>query len=433
MRRALVLALLVTATLVQAKSSLPGTKARIDPPGPTTFRTGADAMAVLSVAVADACADSAPSPVSAAAVWVDGRYDHELLLFPGSGRERYDTLLGPFAAGPHRVELKASALWHPSACTRTGPAEVTVVAAGSARHVQLRHSPVVELRADTVGEQTDLPLYAYVEDAAAEGGRRLRYTVVFSNEDGGTPTRALFARWGRTTDIEQVYEVSLQSGRAVREEFQGPDHETRAFAGRRRGVAPILLVTTLNNMVTDRGRGIAAVRLVPEAVDLTGATRESTLDRRPWAYRVMARELAAEGHVAADAPEGDRWLRQAPDPRQHVYLEARLALDGAVAAAWARDRDGVRSWSHYQRAGLAIDRNGWVRTAVPVASGPASAVAELGWACLPAPGRHEPGTCVIETLRAFAFSDGWLPGPNLITTGTLELHAGEEGTLGGRR
>ena len=42
----------------------------------------------------------------------------------------------------------------------------------------------------------------------------------------------------------------------------------------------MLLVATLNNMVIDRGRSLAAVRPVPAVVDLSRATRESTMDDR---------------------------------------------------------------------------------------------------------------------------------------------------------
>ena len=398
------------------------------------FVTGRAAMAALTVAAGDSCDEKSAPRVSSSGVWVDGRYEHELLLFPASGRDRYDTLLGPFAAGPHHVELRSSTFWPATACLRPERADVQVVEAGGDSEGLLRHSPVIELRADTVGEQTDAPLYQYVEEFAEESGRRtLRYTVVFSNEDGGTQTRALFARWGRTADIEQVYQASLENGRVVREEFQGPDHETRAFAGRRRGAAPILLVATLNNMVTDRGRGIAAVRPVPERVELSRATRESTLDTRPWASRIMARELSAEGHVAASTPMGDRWLREAPDPRHHVYLEAHLTLDRALAAAWVADRGGRRSWSNYERASLAIDRSGWVRTSVALGADPGSAIAGVGWACLPAPGPtltgQAAGSCVVDATRAFLLGEAWAPGLNLVEPKTVTLKVGQEVTL----
>lgn len=399
-----------------------------------SLSTGPNAMAVLAVGAADHCDAKTASRVSSAGVWVDGHYEHELLLFPASGRDRYDTLLGPFGAGRHRVELRRSAFWAPSSCLRLGDPAVAIVEHGAKTYSLLEHAPVLEMRADTIGEQTDVPLFAYVEEAGPPGSRTLRYTVVFSNEDGGTQTRALFARWGRTTDIEQVYEATLEGGHTVREEFQGPDHETTVFGGRRRGAAPVLLVATLNNMVTDRGRGIAAVRIVPGLVDLSSATRESTMDGRPWVYSVMARELSAEGKIASDAPAGDRWMRQAAGPRDHIYIEARLELDGALAAAWVQDRQGRRYWSNYQREGLSIDRDGWVRTAVAVGPDPASQLVEAGWTCLPLPGRSPtgapaPGSCVIETVRAFVFGDGWNPGANTVEPTTLRLSPGDAGSV----
>jgi hypothetical protein len=387
-------------------------------------------MAVLSFDLADACAGGGPQDATAFAVWVDGRHDHEVLVFPGSGHGRYDSLVGPLAAGVHAAQLRPSAWWASSRCV-SGPIvpTVSIVEAGQPRHELLRHAPLLEVRADTVGEQTDLPLFAYAE-ATARGGRRvLRYTEVFSNEDGGTPVRALFARWGRTTDIEQVYELELDGARPVREEFQGPDHEVRSFRGRRQGDAPILLVATMNNMVIDRGRGVAVVRPVPDVVDLAEATRESVLDGRPWACRVMAHEMEREGRVAGDAPAGEKWLQVAPHPREHVYLEARLTLDRAAVAAWVLDREGRRSWSHYGRPALAIDRSGWVRTAVPLGANPAAAVAALGWACLPVTPDTHGASCTIEATRAFVFGPDWTPGANLVAGSRFTLKPGEEGRL----
>jgi hypothetical protein len=418
---------LLALACVAPASSAPTDTARL-----ARFDAPAGSMTVATAVAADTC-DAAADRVSALSVWVDGRYEHELLLFPGSGRTRYDTLLGPFGQGRHQVELRASRFWNPSSCVAVRRVEVVPVAPADPAYARFSRAPVLELRADTVGEQTDVPLYVYVEQPDGEPGSHLRYTVVFSNEDGGTQTRALYARWGRTTDIEQVYDVWLQGGRAAREEFQGPDHEIRAFQGRRRGVAPVLLVATTNNMVTDRGRGIASVRPVPDLVDLSHATRESTLDTRPWALRVMARELDAEGRVAAEAPFDDRWLRVAPDPRDHVYLEGALTLERAVVAAWVRDGEGRTWWSHYGRETLAIGRGGWVRTAVALPHGQAARLVSAGWACLPAPGEPAGGSCVIDAARVFTFGPDFAPGPNLAAPARLTLGVGEEAALAAKR
>ena len=415
--------------VIVAVSGLVATACGADGGARARLVAGAGAIAVLAVTVSDGCQPSPPQRVAAWSVRVDGRHAHEVLLFPGSGVTRYETLIGPLTKGRHTVDLQPSELWKPVDCLSVQRLEAGVHETGTPEHALYSHAPVLELRADTIGEQTDLPLYAYAEREQSSAESTWRYTVVFSNEDGGTPTRALLARWGRTTDIEQVYEVSTSAGRIAREAFQGPDHVTRSFLGRRQGEAPVLLVATLNNMVIDRGRSLAAIRPVPAVVDLSRATRESTMDDRPWVYRVMENELTSEGRIAADAPIDDQWPRLAPDPLWHVFLEARLRLDRTVAVAWVIDRAGHRLWSHYGRMPLAIDRDGWVRSAVAVGADPAASVAEVGWACLAAPDAKPGGSCEIEATRAFALSGEYRPGVNLVTPGRFVLEPGGEARL----
>jgi hypothetical protein len=143
----------------------------------------------------------------------------------------------------------------------------------------------------------------------------------------------------------------------------------------------------------------------------------------------MENELAAEGRIVADAPLDDQWPKVAPDPLSHLFLEARLRLDRAVAAAWVTDRSGRRLWSHYGRMPLAIDRDGWVRSAVAVGADPPSQVAEMGWACLPAPDAKAGGSCEIEASRAFVLTEDYRPGANLIAPERHVLKPGTEAAL----
>ena len=72
---------------------------------------------------------------------------------------------------------------------------------------------------------------------------QIRYTVIFTNEDGGTPTAALMARWGRATDIEWVYQFRLRDGKVIEKQYQGVEHETKPFTGKRiNGNHPLLAV-----------------------------------------------------------------------------------------------------------------------------------------------------------------------------------------------
>ncbi len=105
----------------------------------------------------------------------------------------------------------------------------------------LRHAPIVVGRTGwPFGDPyqnatTDAPLIAWHETrpAATPGHRVIEYSLVWSNEDGGTDTPALMARWGRTTDIEWVYRVEVDAsgdrvdGTAV---YQAPLHLTLKFA-----------------------------------------------------------------------------------------------------------------------------------------------------------------------------------------------------------
>lgn len=69
----------------------------------------------------------------------------------------------------------------------------------------------------------------------------------FSNEDGGTQTTALMARWGRTTDIEWVYETRIGVEGETSAIFQGADHKDTRFAGKLEADHPLMFVATVNN------------------------------------------------------------------------------------------------------------------------------------------------------------------------------------------
>ena len=77
-------------------------------------------------------------------------------------------------------------------------------------------APIVYARPNTVGKFTDLPLLMWYEVVPTARGRQYRYSVIFSNEDGGTQTDRLMATWGRTTDIEFIYGVEVDEQRPDR-------------------------------------------------------------------------------------------------------------------------------------------------------------------------------------------------------------------------
>lgn len=414
----------VTAALVVLLLAAPWAGA--DGPRAVSLELGSPAEVVVELEVEDKTPLDAPFTVTAMALEVDGKPNCQILLFPGSGRERYDALVGPLPPGRHVLEVVGSTLWPADPRIVGMRLTARAVTAADPDYDRLRFAPRLQLRADTVGEATDVPLVFYVEEDVVDRGRRFRYSIVFSNEDGGTSTRALLARWGRATDIELAYEVVVAAdGSVVSEFFQGPDHDLRRFKGQRTGAHPLLLVASLNNIFLDRGRGAAVVAPVPITVRPDAGTRESIMDAHPWAYRAMARELEREGKLAPG--RGQKREMVVDDPRHYLYLEARLRLGGAAVAARATLVDGTSRTSHEGDARLAIERDGWVRTAIRLGAADRP-LASVAWECLPRGDTLDEADCEIEATRAFRLDDSYRVGPNLIEPVVLRLRGGQSGS-----
>src|SRR6267142_2554746 len=211
------------------------------------------------------------SEAAALLVLVDGVYNQDLLLWAGDELFQYRVMLGHLTKGEHTVSV---ALNLPRSAAKAQLAEVKSLfplllapahRSGAATEDQfaLAHSPVLYARANTIDHFTDIPLLMYYE-ILRSGGTDLtvRYTAIFTNEDGGTQTLALMARWGRGTDIEWVYEFRLRDGKIIEETYQGVSHETKAFTGSKtEGQHPLLAVASDNNNFSDLA--CSAVRFAP--------------------------------------------------------------------------------------------------------------------------------------------------------------------------
>lgn len=325
------------------------------------------------------------------------------LAWGGAQRRGYAVFLGRLDAGEHVLEA------HDAPGLRVHGAKFREMAPDDKDFEAIAHAPVLYAREDTVGTLNDAPLLMYCERL----GTMLQYTAIFSNEDGGTSTRALMARWGRTTDIEYIYRHDLATGRAT---IQAKDHREIAFDGKRDGTHPILMPVTKNNMVSAQGTSAVRYQLAPVTVDLTRATRESVMDAHPDLYRVMARELEREDKLR---PFGSVAGENISDPRNYLYLDFLVQNRQSAVGVLVR-LQGDRTWrsSHLGRPDYAIERDGWVRSTVELPPGTkASQVAEVAFECLVArkgSGWAGTGTCtVLEWPRAFLLDTNYRPGPNL--------------------
>jgi hypothetical protein len=366
------------------------------------------------------CAWGEPGREAAALrIAVDGVYSQHLLLARGDAAAEYRITLGPIAAGSHRLSIARDVAL---SATRAGPAtiavdEIRVIGDRDEARAQSM-APILYARANTVGKFTDLPILMWYEVARTRRGRQFRYSVIFTNEDGGTATDRLMATWGRTTDIEYVYGVEVDAaGTILAEEFQGPGHEEPAFHGRHDARHPLLWVSTDNNMVSESGASTIRYAPAPEPFDLTNVSREAVMDRHPWSYALASAEMQREGKIADEGP-GHNTI---PDPRRFVYIEACGDVGDAALAFAVGVRDG---WLASDRgvAEYRIVRDGCFRAAIPLSAGlrgeDVHALRAVAYTRAPSKGRpagRPKGPVILRRVNTvFMLDERYQPGPPLL-------------------
>lgn len=350
---------------------------------------------------------------SLATLTVDGKTQQHLMVFGGA--RPYSVFLGALDGGSHTLKVERHEAY---SAAGAGLRIVAGTFRESADEI-VAHAPILLARPDTVGQFTDVPLMAYCTRGKDSVGAYLEYTVVFSNEDGGTSTRDLMARWGRTTDIEYIYRVWLDAaGMPVKTLIQTRNHEDVPYNGEREGNHPILMPVTSNNMVAPAKLTAAPIRyqLAPMLVDLSDGSREKVMDGAPFTYRISAEELAREGKLREpDTFDGEK----ISDPRNYLLVELKTDPKSAAVQILVRGRES-RLW-HASSLGLGknyIERSGWARTAIELPPGTRVAdLSEIGAQCLslrdlsrqPTP---KNGNCnILEFGRIFMLGPDYTPLP----------------------
>lgn len=313
---------------------------------------------------------------------------------------RQTVFLGRLPAGRHELTLPHSTI---TLTPTTDPVHL--------------HAPVLYERKNAIGKFTDIPLLTYAEQLTENGQKVLAYSVIFSNEDGGTSTRFLMARWGRSTDIEFVYRVFLRpDGTREKAIIQARGHKEILFTGPYENDHPLLIPVTDNNMVA--GEGPSAVRYQPAAVkvDLATASRESVMDQAPFTWQAMSKELLRENKLR---PYGVERGEDISDPRNYLFLEFAVKNYRSRVAAMVRLK-GQSRWftSHFGVPDAAIDRDGWVRTTIELPPGTTQhEVAELAIQCLAAERAKQLGTCEIPAItKTFFLKSNMLPAESFFSS-----------------
>lgn len=308
-------------------------------------------------------------------VFVDGKYNQDAVLFAGENFFEYQLLLGKYSPNEHKitivlnekhsaqnasnVRIKSISARRPEDSTRTkflDSSPLTFLATVNA--------PIIYLRPETIGVFSDIPLLTYYEIFdEPQNIKRVRYTTIFTNEDGGTQSAALMARWGRMTDIEWIYEMRVnETGEIVSEIYQAANHETKSFNGKRLGSHPLFLDATVNNNFADDGCSALRVSPILIKTDLTKSSRETVMDANPWTYQIMAQEAIRENRINPEKLDANTIA----DLREYLYAEVYTEPENAAVAFEIKTPDGKIFSSDSGIAALRVNRPGYVRIALRV-------------------------------------------------------------------
>ena len=360
---------------------------------------------------------------ASARLFLDRRYHQDIILFRGPREFTYTVMLGRLAPGSHSVRVEHNRTL--SAPRASAPdfknAQITFLERSHSEFQALAMAPIIYARRNTIGRFTDVPLLAWYEIFREPSKITIRYSVLFTNEDGGTQTNALMARWGRTTDIELIYEAQLDpQGKLLSQIFQGKGHANMKFKGKKEADHPLYLVATDNNMFSDKGRSEMRFALRPIPFDLTHASREEVMFQYPWTYQLAAEEMVREGKIN----ETDRVGQRMADPRHYLYLQVGARQQG-TAMSFAVKLKGDRKWYtsdigvDYYR----VDRPGYFQTTVRLPAGAApERIERIAVRCDVAgsPRSREEvekaskAQCELKDVkRLFMLDERYLPGPLL--------------------
>lgn len=350
-----------------------------------------------------------------ARVTVDGAGEQQVFVLTEWGAEPYRVFLPPVKAGRHTLRVERDERYS-AAGAKLEIGAVSVAPARTEEAEGLAHAPVLHARANTIGQFSDIPLLVYYTRGKDKGGDYLEYTVIFSNEDGGTSTRDLMARWGRTTDIEYVYHLWPASGETL---IQTREHRDVAYAGAHERQHPVLVPVTDNNMVepAPADQPGPRFRIVPVFADLTNGSRELVMDQHPALYRITAAEMRREGKLR---PAGDFAGENIADPRRYLVVEMKITNRNSAVQAVVRTPDGM--W-HGSALGLGkdfLERSGWVRATIELLPGTRTEhITDIGVECLsrrdlerqPVP---KNGLCTVERFgKVFFLGEDYVPGKPL--------------------
>ena len=340
---------------------------------PISFNLQKSREFLLHLQVSSETSWSIPDSESAVlTIYIDstgGSQNQDIVLFKGDEFFIYKVSLGRIDSGSHSIAVyfngdKSTLGAHYIYLEKC---YIIPVPLSDQNYDIYRFSPVLygrNLISDDESNHTDTPLLLWHEVEYDGVNKWIVYSMIWSNEDGGTSSIDLMSRWGRTTDIEWIYRVKVDpGGNVLQEYFQGPGHSTSIFQGNRINDHPVLKTVTINNMVSDEGVSNYKFFLSPERGKHEIYSREILMDEDPWTYEIMALEMIAEGKYESPA---DPFSLAVSDARNYLYLEFNTQMVGSgLRLTFATKLGNEAYWyysDHDNSSVAAVNAAGWRRS-----------------------------------------------------------------------
>jgi hypothetical protein len=342
---------------------------------PISFNLQKSREFLLHLQVSSETSWSIPDSESAVlTIYIDstgGSQNQDIVLFKGDEFFIYKVSLGRIDSGSHSIAVyfngdKSTLGAHYIYLEKC---YIIPVPLSDQNYDIYRFSPILygrNLISDDESNHTDTPLLLWHEVEYDGVNKWIVYSMIWSNEDGGTSSIDLMSRWGRTTDIEWIYRVKVDpGGNVLQEYFQGPGHSTSIFQGNRINDHPVLKTVTINNMVSDEGVSNYKFFLSPERGKHEIHSREILMDEDPWTYEIMALEMIAEGKYESPA---DPFSLAVSDARNYLYLEFNTQMVGSGLRLTFATKLGNEAYWYYSdhdySSVAAVNAAGWRRSTI---------------------------------------------------------------------
>ena len=151
-------------------------------------------------------------------VFINDVYNQDIVIYNGENNHYYNQAIGYLNAGEHQIDFYFD---YAKSSTEASNIHIESVDFINAFLVDVdpdvfKYSPVLYGRnifAWNESNYTDIPLLMYHEISYSSTIKTITYGIIFSNEDSrvGIGLSDMMLSWGRTTDIEWIYQVSLNS------------------------------------------------------------------------------------------------------------------------------------------------------------------------------------------------------------------------------